>query len=74
MSEQTAGFFVPTISRAPVRPWLVVARHVALMLEARRTRRILAEMDPRLMKDIGIGRAEAAREVARPFWDYLPRR
>jgi uncharacterized protein YjiS (DUF1127 family) len=35
------------------------------MLEARRTRRALAEMEPRLLSDIGISRFDALREAAR---------
>jgi uncharacterized protein YjiS (DUF1127 family) len=39
------------------------------MLQARRTRRHLAEMDDRLLADIGTSRADAATEANRPFWD-----
>jgi uncharacterized protein YjiS (DUF1127 family) len=39
------------------------------MLEAKRTRRLLTEMDPRLLADIGTTRAEAITEANRPFWD-----
>ena len=33
-----------------------------------RERRHLAELDPRLLRDMGISEAEAARESAIPFW------
>lgn len=39
------------------------------MRRARRTRRLLAEMDDRLLSDIGIGRGEALMEASRPPWD-----
>lgn len=39
------------------------------MLRARQTRRLLAEMDGRLMADIGVSRSDAMMEAHRPFWD-----
>jgi uncharacterized protein YjiS (DUF1127 family) len=33
-----------------------------------RSRRALSELSPRLREDAGIGREEAMREAARPFW------
>lgn len=33
-----------------------------------RTRQSLARLDDRLLKDIGLSRAEAAREWDKPFW------
>jgi uncharacterized protein YjiS (DUF1127 family) len=47
------------------RVWAVAGA----MLEARRTRRLLAGMDGRLLADIGASRADAAMEANRPFWD-----
>lgn len=44
-------------------------RRVGAMLEARRTRRLLTEMDHRLLADIGTTRADAMAEANRPFWD-----
>jgi uncharacterized protein YjiS (DUF1127 family) len=35
---------------------------------AQQRRRLLA-LDDRMLKDIGISRADAVREAARPFWD-----
>jgi uncharacterized protein YjiS (DUF1127 family) len=37
--------------------------------EVARQRRSLLELDDRLLKDIGITRADALREASRPFWD-----
>lgn len=36
------------------------------------TRRILAEMDGRLLADIGLSRGEALREARRRPWDLAP--
>ncbi|WP_199707373.1 DUF1127 domain-containing protein [Teichococcus wenyumeiae] len=44
-------------------------RMVGAMLQAHRTRRLLGEMDARLLADIGTSRAEATTEANRPFWD-----
>jgi uncharacterized protein YjiS (DUF1127 family) len=33
-----------------------------------RTRRVLAQLDDRLLHDIGITREEARREAEKPFW------
>jgi uncharacterized protein YjiS (DUF1127 family) len=37
--------------------------------EVRRQRRALLALSDQLLKDIGISRADATREAARPFWD-----
>lgn len=44
-------------------------RMAGAMLQARRTRRLLSEMDPRLLADIGTSRADATTEANRSFWD-----
>lgn len=45
------------------------------MLRARQTRRMLGEMDDRMLADIGIGRGDALIEASRPMWDLSrPRR
>jgi uncharacterized protein YjiS (DUF1127 family) len=41
---------------------------VSLWLERTRTRRVLAELDEHLLRDIGRTSIEAQRESARPFW------
>ncbi len=40
--------------------------------QARRTRRQLAEMDDRMLSDIGLSRSHAQTEAARPAWDCAP--
>ena len=48
-------------------------RFAGLMVEVWRTRRILAELDPRLLRDIGISRGQALDEVGRAPWDMVSR-
>ena len=43
------------------------------MVRARRTRRLLAEMDDRMLADIGLDRGQALAEAARPAWDVAAR-
>ena len=45
---------------------------LALMGRAAETRRELGTLDPRLLADIGVGRAEAAQEAERWPWDLGP--
>ena len=37
--------------------------------ERARQRRRLMELDDRLLKDVGLTRADVARETSKPFWD-----
>ena len=57
---------------APVSPFQArIAGLVDLLLswqERARQRTSLAEMDDRMLADIGLSRADAEREAARPFW------
>ncbi|MBR0674625.1 DUF1127 domain-containing protein [Roseomonas alkaliterrae] len=52
-------------------PWLGWLRRC---IQAIRSRRQLAELDDRLLSDIGISRAEALEEASRAPWDLAPRR
>ena len=52
-----------------MRPWLALTRWLAAILEARRGRRALAAMDPRMLKDIGLSRCDFDAELRRVFWD-----
>jgi uncharacterized protein YjiS (DUF1127 family) len=51
----------------------MLSRLLRLILDVRRTRDILAELDSRLLKDIGVSRSEAQEEIARAAWDFEPR-
>ena len=39
------------------------------MLETHRQRRALLALSDHMLHDLGLGRADAYREAARPFWD-----
>lgn len=60
-----------SLTRTPATP-RSFAREVAelalLWLERHRQRRVLAGLDDHLLKDIGISRADAWQESAKPFW------
>ena len=49
--------------------FLAVAKCIGRWQRLAYERRLLAAMDDHQLKDIGISRAEAAQESARPFWD-----
>lgn len=44
------------------------ANAVSASMDRGRQRRRLAELDDYLLRDIGVTRAEARRECAKPFW------
>jgi uncharacterized protein YjiS (DUF1127 family) len=70
-----------TVEHRPEAPWRpsrhrswrmrlgsAAARAVWFWTERSRQRRALAELDDRLLRDIGLTRDEARRECANPFW------
>ena len=71
MSNHSAVLFRFSRPRRTTSPhrW---AYRLTLMWEAWRTRRILAELDARQLKDIGVSRSEAEAEAARAPWDIEP--
>jgi uncharacterized protein YjiS (DUF1127 family) len=44
---------------------------VWIELEKMRQRRILLDLDDRLLKDIGLTREQAMQEAHKPFWKYF---
>jgi uncharacterized protein YjiS (DUF1127 family) len=74
VSDQVSTLFAFSGSRKSTKPRLGLLHRLALMWEVHRTRRILAEMDPRQLKDIGISRSEAQAEFNRTLWDFELRR
>jgi uncharacterized protein YjiS (DUF1127 family) len=46
----------------------VVGSYLSRLWQTHRERRALAELEPRLLRDIGIDPIAAAHEVERPFW------
>jgi uncharacterized protein YjiS (DUF1127 family) len=70
---RSLGTSCATLPRASDRPSLV--RRILAILEAvetwlsrRRQRLDLGQLDDRLLADIGLTRADVARETAKPFW------
>lgn len=53
---------------SPRRPRSILST-VLDVLSLRRQRRRLAELDPHLLRDIGIAEDEARREAELPIWD-----
>jgi len=64
----------PTASRPAIswsRRW---ADRIRTWRRARRERRQLAQLDRRMLADIGLSEADVAIEIARPFYDVGMRR
>ncbi len=55
------------ISCRPVRTGLL--SRITHVLAVRRQRKALRKLDARALEDIGLSRAEAEAEAARPLWD-----
>jgi uncharacterized protein YjiS (DUF1127 family) len=45
-----------------------MAGHCGLWVTRIRSRQALAELDDRLLRDVGLTRYDAARETNKPFW------
>lgn len=48
---------------------MTVLSRLRLALAARAQRRALARFDARMLRDIGVTRAQAEAEASRPLWD-----
>ena len=59
---------VTTYTRPRSRRLSLLAR-LRLALTLRRHRRRLTDLDPHLLRDIGLTEGEARREAGRPLWD-----
>ena len=61
---------LPVPHTAPRRSrWMIeMLREIGAWVALIRERHALAELDPRLLDDVGIPREAAARESAKPFW------
>ena len=62
--------FRPRLGGAPalLRRLAVIVEIAEGWAERRRQRRALMMLSDGLLKDIGLGRGEAAREAMKPFW------
>jgi len=68
-SDKSGSYFVrPTRTKADAGLVTRLFDHVFTWLERARQRRHLGELDDRLLRDIGLSRAEVENEIARPFW------
>jgi uncharacterized protein YjiS (DUF1127 family) len=54
--------------RKPLHPVAAASRMIARWIERSRQRDVLARLDDRALRDVGITRAEVARECEKPFW------
>jgi uncharacterized protein YjiS (DUF1127 family) len=68
-SDRSGSYFVrPSRAKAEIG---FVTRLLDMVMGWRdraRQRRHLAELDDRLLRDIGVSRAEVEGEISRPFW------
>jgi uncharacterized protein YjiS (DUF1127 family) len=63
----------PNVARLEIRTWVWQAlagagRTLGAWRRRRFERQRLTELDDHLLRDIGLTRGEALREVAKPFW------
>jgi uncharacterized protein YjiS (DUF1127 family) len=56
------------LSVDPARFFLASLQSLQLWYERSRQRRRLAQLDGRLLQDIGIDRVAAMKEASKPFW------
>lgn len=54
--------------RRTANPLLLVGQFLRHAAARRRTRSALAQLDPHLLRDIGLDAARVADECAKPFW------
>lgn len=52
----------------PLRSFLAMRIMLLLWHERARQRHLLMELDDRMLKDMGISRADAYHEARKPFW------
>lgn len=60
---------MPSLTRAAANGWAMLRR----MHQVMEGRRAIAQMDRRMLSDIGLSRAEAQEEVSRKPWDSAAR-
>jgi uncharacterized protein YjiS (DUF1127 family) len=62
----------PRSAVSPLGPWARqtarLLRHFSELREQARSRRLLQRLDDRMLRDVGLSRADVARECAKGFW------
>ena len=65
----------PVLSKAPTTGhatvWMLVNRAITVVMAWQRRkyeRRHLSELDDRLLRDMGLSRADVVHEITKPFW------
>jgi uncharacterized protein YjiS (DUF1127 family) len=57
---------------SPLAPWARrmarIPRHLGEWRERARSRRLLLQLDDRMLRDVGLSRADVARECDKYFW------
>ena len=74
MSDRLLPHLAVGLPALPRPAWHALARVMTHAWQAVMTRRDLRDLDPHLLADIGVSRAEAVREAARAPWDLDPPR
>ena len=59
---------LPSCEDNVINPAKRLLKTLEVWIDRVRQRRQLATLDDRMLKDIGITRIEANREIAKPFW------
>jgi uncharacterized protein YjiS (DUF1127 family) len=54
--------------REPIHAFAAAFMLIGRWIERTRQRQALAELDDRMLRDIGVTRVEAVRESRKPFW------
>ena len=68
VSPMVTGFGVEDAVTRVGHFCVILTAFCALWAARRRERRILGQLDDRLLRDIGMSRRTAAREASLPFW------
>ena len=59
-----------TVGASALRLVARAAHWLGYLHDRARERRYLAELDDRLLRDIGLSRADVAHELSKPFWRW----